>query len=219
MRLLAGLLDRNSLPIRVNQPAQLDAVGDPTLHLLAGFRGAVRWGEQLDDEGGAKPREPCELLSRHTLQLLGKEITCIGTQHRSVGEKEASIVVEDAPLVVGMPPTTKLVNNLGIAIAGQHTCGRVHADRSFARAFVLNIVVFQAHRLELRVRQRRFDGQAAGQRECFKTRERTHSSILPPISAGTMIELAKKSQRIEITSLDLQTCETDRPLTPAVSRS
>jgi hypothetical protein len=48
-----------------------------------------------------------------------------------------------------MPPTTKLVVNLGVAVVCKYPCGRIHADRSFARAFNPNILVSDAKGFEL----------------------------------------------------------------------
>jgi hypothetical protein len=80
--------------------------------------------------------------------LLWKQVSCVWTQHGAVGKKESCVGVEGTASEVRIPPTAKLINDLGVAIARQKASGWIHTDYSFTRSLQLNEVVPQTQRLK-----------------------------------------------------------------------
>src|SRR6266567_6091772 len=69
---------------RIDQPCQINAIRNPSAHLLGGSRHAIALRPQFDHERRSQPQKSPHLLAREPRHLCRSGVCCVGTQHRSI---------------------------------------------------------------------------------------------------------------------------------------
>lgn len=111
-RLLARAADHSQFALRINEPREMGAIGEPVGHLLLQVAEGIARRTQLDHKFGTEREEFTLFLGSETVPLLQGKPGSIGGTNRSIGKRKAAVRVEGNAASVALGPQIELTGKI-----------------------------------------------------------------------------------------------------------
>src|SRR5207302_120431 len=132
----------------VDQPAELDAVGDPLIHFGLEAAESLCFRTDLDDELGYQGRSVADLMRAESSNALVANPRCIGATLRFIGQQVATGRPERLAGTVLSGPRHKLEQDLCLVSVGLECHTRLEEQRAVTLLLNLEGVVVDREELE-----------------------------------------------------------------------
>lgn len=139
-------IDVNGFVVAIDQPAQLDAVGDPYLHLGLSRLQAVAGRHYFDHEFRAQPQKFPSLGTGEPREGFVGDPGSVGRQRRTVRKQEFHAAIEGCTRTIAFGPAVELGKRFATSIRSFSTGWRHDDDFSFRSPLDAKIGISAAKR-------------------------------------------------------------------------